>query len=109
MVLRLATLLSRHGMSVVEADQPLAIRAVQRERVVDAVWLLRRRRHPRHDEPDPVAGPSGSTTRTCPSRSRSPSRVGSRGSVTAYSYHTEATEARVRIRRPQGSTRRLEL
>src|SRR5487761_118126 len=38
--------------------------------------------------------PSGSTTRTCPSRSRSTSRVRSRGSVTAYSYHTEATQAR---------------
>src|SRR5215469_704318 len=37
--------------------------------------------------------PSGSTTRTCPSRSRSTSRVGSRGSVTVYSYHTEATQA----------------
>jgi hypothetical protein len=28
---------------------------MQRERVVDAVRLLRRHRHPRHDEPDPVA------------------------------------------------------
>src|SRR5579883_102204 len=37
--------------------------------------------------------PSGSTTRTCPSRSRSTSRVGSRGSVTVYSYHNEATHA----------------
>src|SRR6266436_3232584 len=38
--------------------------------------------------------PSGSTTRTCPSRSRSTSRIGSRGSVTTYGYHTEATQAR---------------
>jgi hypothetical protein len=41
-------------MGIVEADQPLAIRPMQRERVVDAVRLLRRYRHPRHDEPDPV-------------------------------------------------------
>src|SRR6266852_5551855 len=37
--------------------------------------------------------PSGSTTRTCPSRSRSTSRVGSRGAATQYCYHTEATPA----------------
>ena len=37
--------------------------------------------------------PSGSTTSTCPSRSRRTSRVGSRGRVTTYSYLTEATQA----------------
>ena len=55
MVLRLAALLPCHSMGVVEADQPLAIRAVQRERVVDAMWLLLRHRHLRHDEPNPMA------------------------------------------------------
>ena len=42
-------------MGVIEADQPLAIRAVQGERVVDAMRLLRRYRNPRHREPDPMA------------------------------------------------------
>ena len=55
MVLRGAALLPRDRMGVVEADQPLAIRPVQGERVVDAVRLLRRCRHPRHHEPNPVA------------------------------------------------------
>ena len=54
MVLRLAALLRRHRMGIVEADQPLAIRAVQRKRVVDAVGLFLRHRHARHDESDPV-------------------------------------------------------
>ena len=40
---------------VVEPDQPLAVRAMQRERIVDTVRLVRRRRDRRHDEPDPVA------------------------------------------------------
>ncbi len=55
MVLRLAALMPRHGMGVVEPDQPLAVRPVQCQRVVHPVRLLRRRRHSRHDEPDPVA------------------------------------------------------
>lgn len=55
MVLRLAALLPRHRMGVVEADQPLAIRPVQRQRVVDAVRLLRRFRHPRPHEANPMA------------------------------------------------------
>src|SRR5258708_35554429 len=37
--------------------------------------------------------PSGSTTSTCPSRSSSTSRVGSRGSVTAESYQIEVTQS----------------
>jgi hypothetical protein len=55
MVLRLAALLARHWMGVVEADQPLAIRPVQRQRIIQAVRFLRRRRHSRHHEPDPMA------------------------------------------------------
>ena len=66
---------------------------VQRERVVDAVRLLRRHRHPRHDEPDPVA-----TLRV--DHENLPVEVEKHieGRVTplhtAYSYHTEATQAR---------------
>ena len=41
-------------MRVVEADQPLTVRPVQRQRVVDAVGFLRRHRHSRHDQPDPM-------------------------------------------------------
>ena len=55
MVLRFAALLPRNRMGVVEADQPLTIRAVQRQRVIDAMRLFSRRRHARHDEPDPMA------------------------------------------------------
>ena len=55
MVLRFAALLPPDRVGVVEADQPLAFRPVQRERVVDAMRLLRRHRHSRHHEPDPVA------------------------------------------------------
>ena len=55
MILRPAPLLPPHRMGVVETDQPLSTRPVQRQRVVQPVRLLRRRRHSRHDEPDPVA------------------------------------------------------
>jgi hypothetical protein len=55
MVLRLAASPPRHPMGVIEADQSLAVRPVQRERVVDAVRLLRRHGHTRHHKPDPVA------------------------------------------------------
>jgi hypothetical protein len=55
MVLGLAAPLARGWMGVVEANQPLTIRPVQRERIVDAVRLLRRRWYPRHNEPDPMA------------------------------------------------------
>lgn len=46
MILRLAALLPRHRVRVVEADQPPAIGTVQRERAVRPLRLLRRRRHP---------------------------------------------------------------
>jgi hypothetical protein len=36
-ILRLTAALLRNGMRVVEPDQSLAIRSVQRERVIDAV------------------------------------------------------------------------
>jgi hypothetical protein len=54
MVQRLATPLPGSRVGIVESDQPLALRAMQGERVVDAMRLLRRHRHQRHDEPDPV-------------------------------------------------------
>src|SRR5208282_3595100 len=53
MVLRLAALLPRDRMGIVEADQPFAIRPVQRQRVVQPVRLVRRHRHPRHHEANP--------------------------------------------------------
>ena len=53
MVVRLAALLPRDWVGIVESDQPLALRAGQRERVVDAVRLLRQHRRPRY--PDAVA------------------------------------------------------
>jgi hypothetical protein len=79
--LQLAVLPLRRRMGIVEADKPLPIRAVQRQRVVPPVRLLRRRRNPRHHEPDPMA-----TLRVhdehLASRSSSTPRVESRGSVT---------------------------
>jgi hypothetical protein len=41
-------------VGIVEADQPLAIRPVQRQRIVEAMRLLRRNRHLRHDKAYPV-------------------------------------------------------
>jgi len=55
MVLRLAASLPLDRMGIVEADQPLTLGAMQRKGIVDAMRLLRRYRHPRHHEPDPVA------------------------------------------------------
>jgi hypothetical protein len=54
-VLCLPALLPLHRMGIVEADQPLAIRPMQRQRIVQPVRLLRRRRHLRHHKADPVA------------------------------------------------------
>ncbi len=55
MVLRLAALLLRHWMRVVEADSPLAIRPVERERVAQPVRLLRRHPHPRPARRSPLS------------------------------------------------------
>jgi hypothetical protein len=55
MALRLAAPLPHHRMGNVEPDQPLAIRPVRRERVVQPMRLLRQHRHWRHHEPNPVA------------------------------------------------------
>ncbi len=55
MILRLPALLLCHRMRVVETDQPPTIRPMQRERIIDAMRLLQRHRHPRHHEPDPMA------------------------------------------------------
>ncbi len=54
MVLRLTPLLSADRMRIVEADQPLAVRPMKRDGIVDAVRLLWRDRHARHDKPDPM-------------------------------------------------------
>jgi hypothetical protein len=42
-------------MGIVEADQPLAVRSMQYQRIVEAVRLLPGCWHTRHAEPDPVA------------------------------------------------------
>ena len=55
MVLRLAAPLPPDRVGIVEPGQPLTIRPMQRERVVDAIRLLRRDRHPCHYKPDPMA------------------------------------------------------
>src|SRR5450759_4313112 len=41
--------------------------------------------------------PAGSTTKTCPSRSRSTSRVGSRGSIVTQCYQIKITISKRRI------------
>jgi len=41
-------------MGIVEAHQPLAIRSVQGQRIVDAMRFRRRHGHPPDDEPNPV-------------------------------------------------------
>jgi len=96
MVLRLAALLPCHRMGVVEADQPLAVRPVQCQRLVDAMRLLRRHRHPRHDEPDPMAA-------LRVHHENLPVEVekyieGRVARLTAYCYQTEATLAREDLR-----------
>ena len=55
MVQRPAAPLPGSRVGIVEPDQTLALRAMQGERVVDAMRLLRRHRHPRDDEADPMA------------------------------------------------------
>ena len=75
MVVRLSALPPPDRMGVVEADQPLAVRSVQRERVVDAVRLLRRRKDPCYDRSNPMASfgvNEQNLPLTCPSRSRRP-------------------------------------
>jgi hypothetical protein len=54
MVLRFAAPAPADRMCIVEADQPLAIRTMQCERIVDTMRLLRGHRHPRHDKADPM-------------------------------------------------------
>jgi hypothetical protein len=53
-ILRLTALLLGGRMRVVEAHQPLAVRPVQRERIVEPVRLLPRFRHARNHQPNPV-------------------------------------------------------
>jgi hypothetical protein len=92
MVLRFAAPAPIDRMRIVKADQPLAIGPMQCERVVDAVWFLRRHRHSRHDKADPMAA-RWIDHENLPSSSSSISRLGSRWSATCSSYHTEATNS----------------
>jgi hypothetical protein len=41
-------------MGIIESHEPLAVRPMQREPVVNAVRLFRRGRYPRHREADPM-------------------------------------------------------
>lgn len=43
-----------NGMRVIEANQPLTIRTMQCQGVIEPVRLLRRDWHPPDDEPDPM-------------------------------------------------------
>jgi hypothetical protein len=54
-VQRCAALASANWMGIVEPHQPLAVRPVQCQRIVEAVRFLQGCRHTRHREPDPVA------------------------------------------------------
>lgn len=54
MVLGSAELLPGYTVSVIKAYQSLSVRSVQRQRIIESVRLLQRRRHARHHEPDPV-------------------------------------------------------
>ncbi len=42
-------------MGIVESDKAFTVRPVQRQRIIQAVWLSLRRRYASHDEPDPVS------------------------------------------------------
>ncbi len=54
MILRSAAALRADRMGVVEAHQPLTLRSVQRQRIVETVRLYRRCRHPRYDKAHPM-------------------------------------------------------
>ena len=54
MVLRMTAPLSSYRVSIVEPNQPLAVRPVQSERIVEAMRFLRRDRYTRHHEPHPM-------------------------------------------------------
>ncbi len=55
MVLRRTAALRPNPMRIVEPDEPFAVRAVQRQRIVEAMRLFRRHRDARHNEPNPMA------------------------------------------------------
>jgi hypothetical protein len=41
-------------VSVVEAHEALTVRAMQGQRIIEAVWFFRRYRNARYDESDPI-------------------------------------------------------
>lgn len=55
MVLRPAANLIADRVRIIEPNETLAIGPVQGQRIVDAIRLLRRGRHPCDDEADPIA------------------------------------------------------
>jgi hypothetical protein len=54
MVLRFAALLPADRMGIIEPNQSLAVRPMQRQGIIDAMRPLRRYGDPRHDETNPV-------------------------------------------------------
>lgn len=54
MILRLSTPLPSDWMCIVKTYEALPIRAVQRERIIKAMRLCRRRRYAPNNESDPV-------------------------------------------------------
>ena len=93
MVLQFAAPLRYDRMGIIQPNQPLALRPVQPERVVDAMWLPERHRYPRHQEPDPMAAVRVRHG-TRPTKSRSTSRASLSGFITAHGYYTETTQTR---------------
>jgi len=54
MILRLAELLPGNRVSVIETYQPLPIRAVKGQRIIQPMRLGRRHGHPGHHKSDPM-------------------------------------------------------
>jgi len=54
-ILRLTTPLVGYRVSIVKTDQPLAIRPVKRQRIVQAMRLFRSHRNPSNHEAHPMA------------------------------------------------------
>jgi hypothetical protein len=55
MIPRTIELLPGDPVGIVKPDQAFTVRPVQRQRVIQSMWLFSRHRHARYHEPDPVA------------------------------------------------------
>ena len=54
MIPRAIELLPGDRVGIVKPDQAFTVRSVQRQRVIQSMWLFSRHRHARDHEPDPV-------------------------------------------------------